>query len=218
MTTINTKQAQQAATLRATHKRTVDDIRNNPQLTDAGKQQQMLEANARNQSTMKDLRTAHNAGLEARREALVSKLFGTASNMTGAALISYRDAADRAAKLTKPDDALSTLRRALAAGDDEVAAAIARHAADLTDGVSAQAWWNVFSTWQDARRKTLPDVDDVVSELGAIDSDLGGRDLFTFALNTPSEVRGVTPGMAAGLADAPKMKPFTVDSSNSMFR
>lgn len=215
---IKTKQVDDAAQVRSHHAGVVDAIRRNPQLTDAGKRQQISAATDEAQAAVRGLKAQHRDGLAKRREALDAKLFGTARGLTGSAMISYRDAADRAEQVKSADAAQSMMRRAVAAGDAEVAAALAHRAVELADSLSGQGWADVFNQWLDTRRATLPDVDDVVAELSDIDADLRGNDLLTFALSSPPETAGRNGAWSAVDASQPQTQHVPNPTAGALIR
>ncbi len=93
------------------------------------------------------------------RDELLRRLFDAPAPHDAAAIISYRDAADRAERLTDPDEAIELLRRARMTGDDLLAKAIAVRAAGRA--ALSVAWGAVIYEWADG-------------ELARIDAGRGG--------------------------------------------
>lgn len=87
-----------------------------------------------------ELRDEFVATSEATRRKLAQKLFGLPSGADAATVLSFRDAEDRAAKITNPEELAPLLARAIGKGDQSMAKAIAAHA-------DAHGWTDIAATW-----------------------------------------------------------------------
>ncbi len=131
----------------------------------------------------------------------------------GSFAISVRDASDRAAQLTKPDDALALLQRAQRNGDDVLARAIVQHSLDRNGTGIRQAddaWSNVARSHLDNN----PSLQSVVEELADIEQLSSPQILSPFAerrmhprltaspRRRPTYVRGRIPAAVAREAAA----------------
>lgn len=103
-------------------------IRNSNLYTDAGRRQEIAKATIKYRAKADALKASYSTNNEAQRSLLVSKIFGLPKGADAATVMSFRDAADRAAQLTNPDVAAATLKRALEHGDTVLARAVAAHA------------------------------------------------------------------------------------------
>ncbi|MEZ0382166.1 hypothetical protein [Mycobacterium sp. pW045] len=129
------------ARLRSDLQAEVDTITSNPNYSTDGIVHQVAKAilDARQQAvSLRDdfVTTSDNA-----RRTLGRKLFGLPANADPATTLSYRDAEDRVARITDPDELAPALTRALDKGDDILARAIAGRADTLgcSDVVSRYA-------------------------------------------------------------------------------
>lgn len=209
MAAVKTPEVEQAAQLRSSLSQQIDGIRKNSQLTDAGKRQQIKAATDTAKASVAKLRGAHRDRLAGRFSELETNLFGqSAKGLSGAALMAYRDAEDRAAKVAKQGEAVTVMERALTSGDAGLAAALARRAV-------AMDWAEAFGAWRDARRATLPEVDDVLTELRDIEPELTTTgDLFAFSLPSVAEVSA----WSGADSLAPQQKPADVGASPYLSR
>lgn len=135
------------ARLRADLQADVDTIANNQNFSSEGKVHQIakaiLDARQRAVSLRDDFVTTNDSA----RRVLGRKLFGLPANADPATTLSYRDAEDRVARITNPDELAPALTRALDKGDDILARAIAGRADTL--GVS-----DVVSRYADSTGQT----------------------------------------------------------------
>ncbi len=79
------------------------------------------------------------------RDELLRRLYGHPTPNDVAGIISFRDAEDRAERLSAPDEALELLRCAQASGDEALARAIALRADTLAP--LSDAWGGVIYEW-----------------------------------------------------------------------
>lgn len=134
-----TGEQRQAAALLAELAATVDRIRADPNLSDAGTQRAIASAFLETQRRVAALRQAEDDRNRHRVRDLERRLFGAAGDSADpSTAISRRDASDRAGALDSPDDALELLGRAERGGDTILARAVAetawqRHWQDVLD-------------------------------------------------------------------------------------
>ncbi|MDT0263981.1 hypothetical protein [Jatrophihabitans lederbergiae] len=205
-----TAESQAASALQQSTRDEITKIRANPQTSDLGKRQQITAAHQDAAARMKKLRTTEQANLLARRAVLESALYGSARQLSGADMIAFRDAADRAASARTPDDGMLMLQRAQGNGDDQLASALAHRAEEM-------GWAGVFQAWE----ATQPQMAGTISELVDIDDYLQGSghtaQLLAFSLPTPPEAQGMN--LAAMTVDPDNPTSGTpVAASNQLFR
>lgn len=135
----------QAASVHKRFARTRDSVAKDRTLTDVGKQQQLDNASAQKKSDLDALRARERELIETKRQSLERQLFSipTTSRSDPSQLIAYRDAQDRAAKLTESAAAQQAFAVAMLSGDRTLAAAIVARALAL---VSSSAF-PVDSGW-----------------------------------------------------------------------
>jgi hypothetical protein len=124
----------------------------------------------------------------------------------GSLVVSNRDAADRAERLTSPADAAAMLARAERSGDEPLARAVAAAAFDQVSAIGAIGdpgpWGQVVDDYA-ARR---PGKADAINELAQLSgsSQLNARNLFAFVLPKPPEIAHLQHGQLQTLiANAP---------------
>lgn len=122
-----------AATIRTGYQNQVRSIRGDGNLSDAGKVEQLAglwEAATQRASALQEeeLELMATTALS-----LEQTLFGTAGS-SGADIISFRDARDRASRIESPEEAVVALRSAFRSKDTELAKAIVAHAVTQRDG------------------------------------------------------------------------------------
>lgn len=174
--------------------RKVERINGQRSLSDEAKRIAIAGAyrDARNQ-----LQAASQAVLDqvtSERARLSRKLFGHEGDADPNTVIVRRDAADRAAKLTDPNEALRALQRAEANGDVHLAQAIAGQA-------QANMWSDVVSSWLTAHPEAgtaaqqlneLPDPNDGVWRM---------QHAMTYSVMQPQQVEGLSDYQVDALAD-----------------
>lgn len=128
------------------------------------------------------------------RNRLARKLFGHEGDADPTTVIVRRDAADRAAKLTDPNEAQRALQRAEANGDVHLAQAIAAHA-------QAHMWSDVVSSYLTAR----PEAGEAAQQLNALPDPNDGawriQHAMTYAVMPPAELGGMPDYAIDRLAD-----------------
>lgn len=118
-------------------------------------------------------------GVAAKRAELERKLYGIPNTADASAMISYRDALDRADQVGKESEAISLYNRARTSGDDHLARAVL--ATSFQRG-----WVDAINTFAEHN----PDTDLAVNELWEIQnptSSLGA--MFDYVTAPPQEIR-----------------------------
>jgi hypothetical protein len=162
-------------------------LRADGDLSSEGLQRKLAEAYAKARAELKTLASSEQTDLVARKATLEQRFFGTRKETVGdpaSQAISARDAADRAAQLQTPAEAMDLLQRAESNGDDILAAAVVRHAlASSSSGIRQvdDRWDEVGRAYLDARPHLMP----VAEELAEIEQ-LTERQIFSpFTLPEP---------------------------------
>lgn len=128
------------------------------------------------------------------RNRLARKLFGHEGDADPNTVIVRRDAADRAAKLTDPNEALRAMQRAEANGDTHLAQAIAAQA-------QANMWSDVVSSYLSAR----PEAADAAQRLAELPNPDDGAwrltHAMTYSVMQPQELGGIPEYQVDALAD-----------------
>jgi hypothetical protein len=93
--------------------REVDQIRNNPRCSDSGRAQKLAKSRLAQRNQADSLRSNFCVNNEDVPLKLTAKLFGIPNRADPATILVYRDAEDRAAKLSNPHDAAAMLARAI---------------------------------------------------------------------------------------------------------
>jgi hypothetical protein len=94
-----------------------------PDLSDVGKQKARETQNEQASAKIRDLRKREKELIAAKKQSIEKRLFGLSSS-DPSQIIAFRDAGDRAAKLTTLDEAREAYSRATLSGDSTLAAAI----------------------------------------------------------------------------------------------
>ena len=106
----------------------LDTIRNTRSYSDAGRKAEMAKAVLAARAQVERLKSEFAAERETRRDNLHRIIFGSPSGASASELIANRDAQDRAAQVSTPEDAKAMLRRANQNGDESLARAVAESA------------------------------------------------------------------------------------------
>jgi hypothetical protein len=159
--------------------REVNQIRNNPKYSNSGRAQELAKTILVHRRQADSLRNNFSVDNEDVRLKLTAKLFGIPNRTDPATILVYRDAEDRAAKLTNADDAAAMLARATEKGDTLLARAVAGHA-------HTKKWQSVAESYAEAAG-LAGDLD----ELNALPSGTMLKTAVTalFSLPTPPELR-----------------------------
>ena len=163
------------------HERYLDRLarlRGDLDLTDDARRRRMAEEWNTARAELDELQKAERARLSKREVELERKLFGLGSYDGVSQAISTRDAQDRAAQLTRADQATELLRRAERNGDDALARAVAHHALQQSRQAmtpdQSRAWDAVLGEFVDTRPSTSP----IVEELALIERLTGAQPVF----------------------------------------
>ncbi|MGH3632674.1 MAG: hypothetical protein ACRDTS_00950 [Mycobacterium sp.] len=190
--------------------REVDQIRNNPKYSDSGRAQELAKSLLAHRNQADLLRTNFSVNNEDVRLKLTAKLFGIPNRADPATILVYRDAEDRAAKLTNPDDAAAMLARATEKGDTLLARAVAGHA-------HSKKWQNVTESYAEAAGLA-----DGLDELNALPSGAMLKTAVTalFSLPTPPELRTLigdtSDGRLQRIADGEGLQPSAPIGSSTV--
>jgi hypothetical protein len=159
--------------------REVDQIRNNPKYSDSGRAQELAKSLLIHRNQADSLRSNFSVNNADVRLQLTAKLFGIPKHADPATILVYRDAEDRAAKLSNPDDAAAMLARATEKGDALLARAVAGHA-------HSRKWQSVTESYAEA-----VGLADDLDELNSLPSGAMLKTAVTalFSLPTPPELR-----------------------------
>lgn len=109
-------------------KQRLDQIRSDTKLSEAGKREAIAREWWNSRKTIKSLEAGELSSINRGREDLYTRLFGADGFQTGTDIISQRDAADRAARISSPEEAQALLDAARRTGDSTLGKAIAARA------------------------------------------------------------------------------------------
>jgi hypothetical protein len=115
----------QAASIQSRWARNSDSLNNDNDLSDTGKRAKLDSEHSRVNAKLSDLRKREKELIAAKKQFLEKSLFGLSSLTSDPAqIIAYRDAQDRAARLTRAADAQELFASAVRSEDRTLAAAI----------------------------------------------------------------------------------------------
>lgn len=184
----------QAATLNASFNATVERIRANPTLSPEGKRRQIASAYLDTTAAIQKLQADEKANIEAKRVELNRNVFGT-QDTDPSSIIAFRDAQDRADRLTTADEAQRLLDRSMLNGDDTLASAILERAL-------GEAWRNVV----DEYTAKNPDRASQLADLSSINNYGSRANVFNtyvaYATPLPAELSGLQPAQIQQLTTA----------------
>ncbi|RAU98774.1 hypothetical protein DQP58_04795 [Mycobacterium colombiense] len=122
----------QAANIQSRWARTADLLDADNTLTDTGKRAKLDSEHAQVSAKLSDLRKKEKELITGKRQSLEKSLFGLSSLTSSdpGQVIAYRDAQDRAARLTQADEAGEVFAAAIRSDDKTLAAAILGRALD----------------------------------------------------------------------------------------
>lgn len=142
------------AALHSTASQHMGEARNNKDLTFEAKQRLIARAWVELQNGLKSLGDAEKAAAAVRRSTLERKLYGLPDHADASAMISYRDALDRASQVTREAEAVTLLSRAHTSGDVHLERAILATAYD-------NQWADVINTFTAANPATINDAEEL---------------------------------------------------------
>lgn len=148
----------QAADLIEDYSRTQAEVASDPNLTPAGKREHLASIHESVSEKLKALRQQEKDVVRTKREKLERSVFGLPAGTAGnpAQLVSFRDAQDRANRLTDRADAEAAYQSALRSDDTVLAQAILAQA--LTRG-----WTNVTKDYLSRNPSAREDLDDLAA-------------------------------------------------------
>jgi hypothetical protein len=177
----------------------LDAIRGQRSFSNAGRKAEMAKSVLAARSSVEKMKAQFVAEREARQKGLSKIVFGNARELEGADVIAGRDAQDRAARLTTPDEATAMLRRASQSGDDSLARAVAEAAFN-------NGWREVAQDYAQQTGKAGA-LDMLVEAQNHPHTKLG--DAVVFRIKNPEELSDASEPMLRNLAQvhAPGMGP-----------
>lgn len=136
--------------------RTSDRLGADDTLTDIGKQNALDAEHAGVNTRLRDLRKKETELITAKKQSLEKALFGLSSVTSSdpGQIIAYRDAQDRAARLTQSDDAAQVFAAATRSGDTILAAAVLAQAL-------ANGWSGIIAEYVKQHPAAGEDLDDL---------------------------------------------------------
>lgn len=184
--------------IREAYARKVEQIRNRQDLTVQAKQVAMARAHKTASQQIGQLRDADRQQYQERRATLEKRLFGS-RELAGMDALSARDAREKAAKLTDPQEAQAAYSRALRDGDRDYARAIAAHAADQASvPLFGAAWVPVVET----HAENTPGYGANLQEFRSLREPGTYDDTSYMTPDVPSELGRMSPQQVASLADS----------------
>ncbi len=151
---------QQIATLRAELAAQISSIRADQRYSEVGRRAAIASAWRHTAQQAAQLHAEYATTVRAQRADLERKLFGLSGNNDPNTLISWRDAGDRADRITKEDDAAAALNRARNSGDTHLAKAVLQRA-------FAKGWTSITASAEDV----LPGSAERIAALDALPTD-----------------------------------------------
>lgn len=152
------------------HKRealTRDSVTRDRTLSDTGKREKIDSERTQAKSELSALRTRETELIEAKRQSLERRLFGlTTTNSTDPnQLIAYRDAQDRASKLTEVAAATALFESATRSGDRTLAAAVVARALSVVSSSLAvdSGWARIVNEYAEQYPSAGEDLADLVN-------------------------------------------------------
>lgn len=147
----------------------VNEIRNNPQLSERGKREQIKDLYEQHKPAVDTMRAQANKGQQTTVSDLQRKLFGMTAK-DPAAIISYRDAVDRVSSVKTPTELAELMTRAHNAGDEGlVRAGFAKAWEKSRDPLGSDDWTALVATHVELH----PDIEDDLTQLQQMTSSRG---------------------------------------------
>jgi hypothetical protein len=170
---------QRMATIRESFGQQINTIRDNRNYSERGRAREMAKTLLAHRKKADALRANFDANNETVRVKLGARLFGLPAGADATTVLVYRDAEDRAAKITSQENAAAMLTRALERGDTLLARAVAGHA-------YSKHWGDVTETW--AEKTGLADALDALDEIPS-GRMLNIAEAVVFSVSSPPELR-----------------------------
>lgn len=189
---LNTEERAKAGRVRDRLTKEIEHIQSRRNLTVEGKRARLARAVVKAQDDLAQLRTDETKRVAARRDELTRDLFGTVRPDDNR-VISLRDAADRASRVTSATEAERLMNLADLHGDTVLLRALARECVQRSGNPLESGWRTLFEQWAQQQ----PGGADTVAELGVIAdemSDAGHRIMRERAFGVPAlpaELRGL---------------------------
>ncbi|ANJ07152.1 hypothetical protein [Streptomyces parvulus] len=185
--------------IREQYNRKIEKIRGREDLTPQAKQVAMARAHQTAAEQIAAVREADQRQYEQRRQTLEKRLFGN-RELSGTDALSARDARERAAQYTHPDEALKAYQRAQRDGDKDMMRALGSMAADQAAlPVLGQAWYGLV----EAHAAATPGYAGNLEELRGLHNPDDFRATTYVTPDVPSELGRMSPQQVASLADSP---------------
>jgi hypothetical protein len=136
--------------------RTSDQLASDNTLSETGKRAKRDREHQRVSAQLSDLRRKETELISAKRQSLERRLFGLSSVTSSdpGQIIAYRDAQDRAARLTQSDDAAEVFAAAMRSDDKTLAAAVLARAL-------ANGWSSIIAEYVKHNPAAGEDLDDL---------------------------------------------------------
>ncbi|MGW5210022.1 hypothetical protein ACWEQO_02070 [Streptomyces sp. NPDC004051] len=177
----------------------VEKIRAREDITPQAKQVAMARAHQDAAAKLDAIRTADRQQYEERRSTLEKRLFGN-RELSGTDALSARDARERAAGYTHPDEALAAYRRAQRDGDRDMMRALGSWAADqATLPILGDAWRPLV----EQHAENTPGYTANLEELRSLREPGTYDDTSYMTPAVPSELGRMSPQQVTMLADSP---------------
>lgn len=187
--------------IRESYNRQIEKIRERQDLTAQAKQVAMARAHTAAATKLNETRQADRQQYETRRSQLEKRLFGN-RELTGTDALSARDARERAAGYTHPDEALAAYKRAQRDGDRDMMRALGSWAADQAAlPILGDAWKPLV----EQHAAATPGYAENLQELRSL-REPGTYDDITYATpSVPNELGRMSPQQVVSLADSELM-------------
>ncbi len=199
---IDTEERAKAGRVRTRLAKEIEHIQSRRNLSSEGKRAQLAKVVVQARDELVRLRDAESARVAARRDELTRGLFG-ATRPDDSRVISLRDAADRASRVSSSEEAARLMNAAELNGDTVLLRVLAQECFQRSGNPLDPGWRNLFDQWAQQQ----PGGDGIVEELGVIADELndtGHRLAREEAFGIPAlpgELSGVNLRAHAALAD-----------------
>ena len=181
----STPDQQQAMQYVADTQNRIELIRGDARLSADAKTEAIAKEWLAGRQRLEDLRAKTSTDTANRVEYLERRVFGQLGTADPAAAISYRDAQDRAANLADQQQALELLARADRGGDDVLARAVGRRAAEM-------GWGHVMDAFTASRATVADDLRELadINRQGALGYVV--QSAMAYELPRPDELAGMS--------------------------
>ncbi|CAA0136113.1 Uncharacterised protein [Mycolicibacterium vanbaalenii] len=157
----------QAASLHKRGARTRDSLAKDSTLSDIGKRQKLDSERAQMKDKLSTLRAQEKELIDAKRQSIERRLFGLPSTSSSDPnqLIAYRDAQDRASKVTESAAAQELFASAMQSGDRTLAAAVVARALALVSSSAlpvGSGWARIVNEYAEQYPSAGEDLADLI--------------------------------------------------------